>query len=488
MRQAHVGANSRVLILAMAALLAAGCAVNPATGKREFSLVSQDQELAIGREGHEAIVAEYGVYDDPEVQAHVTAVGTKLAKASPLPDLEWHFTVLDDPVVNAFALPGGYIYITRGILAHLNSDAQLAGVLGHEIGHVTARHTASRITQQQLAGLGLAAGMIFSTTLRRYGGDAQTGLGLLFLKFGRDDENQSDDLGIKYSTAAGYDPREVPSTYAMLKRVGEQAGERLPGFLSTHPDPGDRQERTTRLAAAAAAGRTDLAVERDSYIDRLADLVYGPDPRNGYFDGSDYYHPNLRLHIRLPEGWKYQDQKTALVAVEPQKQGAMEVTLADAGADSPQGYVNRLLQNGRVLDASGRKETIAGRDAWVGRVTVQNSDGTTSPLLTALVRWGPEQMLQVLGRSASPGDAHERAITRSVRSLRELRDPARLDVEPDRLEVKRVPEAMTFGEAVGAFGDQALEFNETAILNNRFAGDELAAGERVKIVARGKKP
>lgn len=481
-------ANLRVMFLAATAVALAGCAVNPATGKREFSLVSQDQELKIGRDGHEAIVAEYGIYDDQEIQAHVQDVGMKLAKASPLPDLEWHFTVLDDPVVNAFALPGGYIYITRGILAHLNSDAQLAGVLGHEIGHVTARHTAARITQQQLAGLGLAAGMIFSSTLRRYGADAQTGLGLLFLKFGRDDENQSDELGISYSTAAGYDPREIPSTYAMLKRVGGQTGERLPGFLSTHPDPGDREERTTRLANAAAAGRTDLTIERSGYVARLADLVYGPDPRIGYFDGSDYYHPNLNLHIQLPEGWEYQDQKTALVAVVPDKQAGMEITIPASGAESPQSYVNTLLQNGRIQDASGRTETIGAREAWLGHVTVQKSDGTPLTLFAAFVHWRPEAMLQILGNSARPGDAFEKAITRSVRSLREITDPAKRAVQPDRVKIERVTSPMTFGEVVGSVGGQALDFENTAILNNRRAGEELAAGELVKIVVPGKKP
>ncbi len=475
-------------LMAALALALVGCAVNPATGKRQFSLVSQDDELRIGREGHQAIVAEYGVYPNAAIQAHVEEVGLKLARTSHLPNLEWHFTVLDDPIVNAFALPGGYIYITRGILAHLNSDAQLAGVLGHEIGHVTARHTASRITQQQLAGLGLAVGMAFSSTLRRYGGDAQTGLGLLFLKFGRDDENQSDELGVEYATAAGYDPHEIPATYAMLRRVGEQSGQRLPGFLSTHPDPGDREERTTRLADEAASGRTDLVVEHDSYIERLDGLVYGQDPRFGYFEGADYYHPNLRLHIRLPDGWTYQDQKQALIAVEPNKQAAMELTLADAGTESPQGYVNSLRQSGRILDAQGRAETIAGRQAWVGRIAVQTSDGATVTLFATLVRWSPEQMLQILGRSANLGDANEQAISRAARSMRELTDPARLQVEPDRVAVKRLTFATTFSEAVRSFGTQAIDLDQTAILNNHFIGDLLPTDARVKIVAPGKRP
>ena len=155
MQRIRYGIFAFVVVALLAAAI--GCAINPATGKREFSLVSSQQEVEMGRESHPAILAEYGVYDDPVLQAKVDSIGWALARKSELPDLDWHFTVLDDPIVNAFALPGGYIYVTRGILAHLGSDAQLAGVLGHEIGHVTARHSAQRMTYQQLAGIGSAS-------------------------------------------------------------------------------------------------------------------------------------------------------------------------------------------------------------------------------------------------------------------------------------------------------------------------------------------
>src|SRR5260221_7003786 len=180
-------------LAAALALLLSGCAINPVSGHREFTLVSSGAEARMGREGYKAVLAEYGAYDDSTVQKYVSGVGLKLAKASQLPDLDWHFTVIDDPSVNAFAMPGGYIYITRGILAHLNSEAQLAGVLGHEIGHVTARHTAQQITKQQIAGLGVGIAGIVSPTFRQYSSAAQTALGLLFLKFSRENETQADE-------------------------------------------------------------------------------------------------------------------------------------------------------------------------------------------------------------------------------------------------------------------------------------------------------
>src|SRR5260221_9428997 len=167
-------------LAAALALLLSGCAINPVSGHREFTLVSSGAEARMGREGYKAVLAEYGAYDDSTVQKYVSGVGLKLAKASQLPDLDWHFTVIDDPSVNAFAMPGGYIYITRGILAHLNSEAQLAGVMGHEIGHVTHRHTAEQMTQQQLVGLGYTALQIAAPQLQQYDAVAQQALGLMF--------------------------------------------------------------------------------------------------------------------------------------------------------------------------------------------------------------------------------------------------------------------------------------------------------------------
>src|SRR5262249_50828002 len=184
---------ARVCLIPLIAALAS-CATNPVTGKSEFSLVSSAQEAQMGKEGYPAVVAEYGIYADTTLQAYVDSVGQRVAKVSHLPNGPWKFTLLEDTAVNAFAMPGGYIYITRGILAHLNSEAQLAGVLGHEIGHVTARHSAHQITQQQIAGLGLGLATVFSRDFARYSDMAQQGLQLMFLKYSRDDETQADEL------------------------------------------------------------------------------------------------------------------------------------------------------------------------------------------------------------------------------------------------------------------------------------------------------
>ena len=224
--------------LILCSLTLASCAVNPATGKRQLVLISESEEVRLGRENDRAIVAQFGLYDDQELQDYVSRLGRRMAAQSERPDLDWTFRVLDDPLVNAFALPGGYIYITRGILAHFNSEAELASVLGHEIGHVTARHSVNQLSKAQLAQLGLGVGTIVAPEeMDRFGGLAQTGVGLLFLKFGREDERQADDLGLRYLVRTGYDPRPMADVFVTLKRVGASSGGGSNPPIGSRPTP-----------------------------------------------------------------------------------------------------------------------------------------------------------------------------------------------------------------------------------------------------------
>jgi predicted Zn-dependent protease len=445
--------------------------------------MSAAQEKEIGTQGHAAILAEYGLVDDPALSAYVDSIGRALATVSHLPSAQWHFTVLDDPTVNAFALPGGYVYVTRGILAHLNSEAQLAGVLGHEIGHVTARHGARQATQQQLAGLGLGVAGMLSSTVRQYGAAAQQALGLLLLKYGRDDENQSDQLGVDYSTAAGWDPREIPATYETLGRVGEKAGSSLPAFLSTHPDPGDRQVRTTNLARAAAAGKTGLQVRERAYLRRIEGLVFGPDPRNGYFEGARFIHPGMDLELRFPEGWTMQNGASAVVAVAPEQRAGMQMSLANTGGRTPEAYVAELQRAGTIAAAQGSAAAIGGMPAWSGVITASR-DGQPVRRILAFVQRDTGRTLQVLGSSPAAGDADEAAILASARSIRRIADAALRTPPIPRLAIVNVAKAGTFESAVKAAGEQAIALDETVILNNRDPDQPVNAGEAIKIVRR----
>jgi len=473
------------LLLLMLGLMLAGCAVNPATGKREIVLVTPAQEAALGREGYAAATAEYGIYDDAALAAYVDSVGRRVARASDRPELPWRFTVLDDPAVNAFAMPGGYIYVTRGLLAHMQSEAQLAGVLGHEIGHVTARHSARHITQQTLASLGLQIAVAVSPTFRRYGGTAEQALGLLLLKYSRDDESEADALGVRYASVSGFDPREIPGTYRTLQRIAERAGASLPGYLSTHPEPGARAERTAVLAAKAAAGRANLTVRQKPYLEHLRNLVYGENPRYGWFEGDTFYHPVLGLQMRFPAGWRTQHTHTALTAIAPEDAGLMQMTLArEAAGRTPSEHVVELNALGRLTAAQGGSETFGAWPAWVGTVRVPDGQGGQTALAAGWVRIAPAVMLQFLGRGETGGDAAERAVFASIRSLSPLTDAARSTVQPTRLRVVPAAREGAFRNAWAAFGPGALPVEEGAILNGVAADDVITKGRLLKVADR----
>jgi len=236
-------------ITGVTVLGSAGCAVNPVTGKSQFMLMSENQEIQLGAQSHEGIVGSYGSYAGDSIQSWFDERGQHMAALTHRPRLPWRFTVLDSPVINAFAVPGGYIYVTRGILTNFNNEAQFAGVLAHELGHVNARHSALRYSKAQVANLGLGVGVIFSEEFAKYAQLASIGSALLFLKFSRDDERQADKLGVEYSSKAGYDAVHMSDFFHTLERMHPRGGS-LPAWQSTHPDPGDRIKATRNMAIA----------------------------------------------------------------------------------------------------------------------------------------------------------------------------------------------------------------------------------------------
>ena len=481
--------KSRVLMalaLALAALLPGGCATNPATGAKQISLVSRGQELDMGREADPAIISEYGLYDDPKLAAYVDSVGQRLGKVSHLPTLAWHFRLLDSPVVNAFAIPGGYIYITRGIMAEMNSEAQLAGVMGHEIGHVTARHSAQQITNQQIAQVGLLVGMVAFSGLRPYGGLAAQGMGLLFLKYSRDHETQADELGVQYTARAKYDPRQIPATYETLKRIGDREGAGLPSFLSTHPDPGDRQVRTRQLAEATIGGAAlHLEIGSENYRRHIEGLVYGDDPRAGYFENSRFYHPQLGFQLIFPSGWKYVNNPSAVVATNENLGATMQLTLGSTADEKlmPSEYVDSLRIKNAISAPSGRAEQFRDYPAWVGSMVLQTDQGQAQ-VAAGFVRLKPGQFLELIGQSK--GGAATEQIYAAIRSVAALTDPTKLDVTPDRIAIKPASRTATFSQLWSEMGGGAIGVEDGAILNSTRATSTIQAGTPLKTVVRGK--
>jgi len=416
---------------AFVALFATACATNPATGKRQISLVGERQEVEMGREAAEEVGTAIGLYTAPQLNTYVGTVGRRLAAASERPQLDWSFQVVDDPAVNAFALPGGYIYVTRGLLAHLNSEAELAAVLGHEIGHVTARHSVNQISRTQLATLGLGVGMILKPELRRFGQLGEAGLGLLMLKYGRDDENQADELGLRYMTKANYDPRAMPDVMHMLGRVSESDNTgRVPNWLSTHPNPTDREERvTTKISQQHLGGTT---VQPEAYLRRIDGLVFGADPREGLFRENVFYHPEMAFQMEFPRGFETQNQKQAVGAISTQRDAVLVVTLtgrgsADAAAREffAQAGVER---GGRWRDSIHGLPTVSYEfAASAGQVPVRG--------LAAFVEHNGH-VFQILGYSATPvWSRYDNVFEDSIESFARLTDRRYLNIEPLRLKI-----------------------------------------------------
>ncbi len=432
--------RSRRLALLLGAA-AAGCAVNPATGGRQLSLISESREISLGREYDKDVAASMGLYADSGMQRWIQQFGARLAATSERPNLPWTFRVVDDPVVNAFALPGGFIYVTRGILAHLNSEAELAGVVGHEIGHVTARHSASQMSKQQLAQIGLAVGSIASPEFGRYAGVASAGLGVLFLKFSRDDESQADHLGLRYMRRAAYDPREMPHVFEMLTRVSEaQPGGRVPEWLATHPNPENRRERIEQEIAALPRDSAGSTVNRDSYLQRLDGLVFGTNPREGYFKGSQFYHPDLRFRMTFPEGWTTSNGKQAVSALSQEKDAVIELSLAkqptaDAAAQA-------FLTQKSVSGSYPSRITVGGLPAVSAPFSAVTESGTLRGSLVC-VEYDRAVYRLIAYASDARWPAYRGAAEGALLSFGRLTDPAILNVQPQRVDIVTLSKRMT---------------------------------------------
>jgi len=475
-----------LFILLIAGALLWACAKDYVTGKQTFSLVGESQEIAIGRETDPAIVAEFGVYEDRELAALVNEVGQKLVKASHRPTLPFTFRVVDSPVVNAFALPGGYVYFTRGILAHFNSEAELAGVMGHEIGHVTARHGAEQQSKAQLATLGLGLATVFSEGFRRYGQLAQTGLGLFFLKYSRDNESESDQLGVEYSTKSGYDSMHMSRFFRTIGRIGEKSGSSIPNFLSTHPNPANREQRVAQLTAQwqkEVPGPHNGGTDRAAYIRRIDGLVYGEDPRQGFVEGGYFYHPELRFQFQVPSKWQVANQPSQVQMINAEQTAAIQFSL-EKGA-SAQEAAQTFAQNSqaRVLRSSAAQ--VNGMRAYVivSDVQTQNAqNGGAMRVMSYFIEKDNRVYVFHGYTAASNFDSQASTFENVMKSFDQLRNQAALSKQPRRLKLVTVDQAGDLRQVLSRSGVKAEELDDFAILNGMNLEDRLDRGALVKVV------
>ena len=315
------------LFLIILSFIAAGCATNPVTQKREIMLFSDQDEIKMGKEGNDAVLMQFGRYDDSPLQGYIDQTGQNIARVNHRKELPYHYMVVDAAVLNAFALPGGYIYINRGLLAYLNNEAQLASVLGHETGHVAARHGIKKYqkaigAQLVLAGVSLATesqGLALGTNLL---------LNAILQGYSRKDERQADELGAEYMYRAGYDPKEMPEFFKILNQMEKRSPNLIEQLFASHPPTPDRVERTEAHARELTKEKaTGLAVDHNRYISHLDGLVFGPGERDGVIEGSRYKNRHFRYQIQMPAGWKVQrgDAGGSVVAQDPSQQYLSQV-------------------------------------------------------------------------------------------------------------------------------------------------------------------
>ena len=348
---AHLGmALAASLIVALTS-----CATNPVTGQANFVLMSEAQEVSLGQRADQDVKKQYSLYDLKGLQAYVNSIGQKLARVSHRPNLEYRFTVLDSPEVNAFALPGGYIYITRGIIAYLNSEAELAAVLGHELGHVTARHGVRQASAAQGADLLFNILGAVSPAMRSSGAQNVTGLlgNALLSGYGREHELEADRIGAEYLARAGYDPQAMIKVVGVLKSqelfdadVAKQEGRQARayhGLFASHPD-NDTRLKEVIAAADKFRATAGAPLARERFLEHSDGMIFGDSPREGIRRGNAFFHPDLGFALAIPEGWRVSNLPDRLVLTAPGGEAGTELRVDNRPNEAPAAMLRRITK------------------------------------------------------------------------------------------------------------------------------------------------
>lgn len=482
------------LVVALAALTA--CATNPVTGQRELALMSEAQEIQLGKESDAEIRRSMGVYDDPELQRYVQQIGLRLAKTSERPNLPWSFAVVDSPAINAFAVPGGFIYLTRGILPFLDSEAELAGVLGHEIGHVTARHSVAQYSRQTAAGLGLGILGIFVPQVQQAAPLAEAGLGALFLKYGRDDEREADRLGVRYNAVNGWDPAGVTGMLTTLARLDEASGSRrgVPNWLSTHPAPADRvDEAQTFIAEARAAHPAADAVNKPAYLAQVDGIIFGDSPEKGIVRGAEFLHRDLRFAMRFPEGWEISntDAQVAAKPADADRYVLLELVQAQGGsleqiAQQQMGKAGFTLVEGSRTRIGQGPAGGPGLDAVVGTYSGNMQNVGQVGARAAHIQHGDRVYLIAGLAPAAQFSSARAAFDQTIGSFRALTAAQAAAIRANYVDLYTARSGDTWAAIGARASDDNIKPSTLAIMNKYAPAAPPRAGDRLKIVVTGR--
>lgn len=483
---------NRIFFTILSILLINSCARNPVTGKKQVVFMSEAQEIAMGKEADPQIIAQFGLYEDSSLQRFINEKGKQMAAISHRPNLEYNFRIVNSEVLNAFAVPGGYVYFTRGIMAHFNDEAAFAGVLGHEIGHITARHSVAQQRNSILGQLGIIAGVVLAPDLAQFAETASQGLGLLFLKFGRDDERQADELGVEYSSKINYDAHEMAIFFNTLERQSKAAGAgEIPEFLSTHPNPGDRNVTVTKLADEwkQKLHLTNAQVNRNTYLRRIDGLVFGEDPREGYRENNVFYHPVLKFRFNTPVEWNYQNTPQRVQLAPANGKALMFLTLAPG--KTLQEAAAALVQQNNLGVIESRTETVNGLNAIKILADVkpaqqqqqqQTQQQPNLRTLSYLIQQG-DLIYLILGVSTiTDFPAYINSFSASMESFAVLTEASKLNKQPERVRIKTVKNNGTLRDALLSYKVAEKNMEAYSILNGMLLTDRVSSGMLIKVV------
>ena len=478
---------SSLLALMLATI---SCATNPVSGQKDLVFMSENREIELGRLLHPRILKQYGgEYDDPALKAYIDELGNRLAEASHRSHLIYHFTLLDTPQINAFALPGGYIYITRGILAYMGSEAELMSVIGHEIGHVTARHGVKQHTKGVFASV--LAVLATRATNSAYADDLTNLVGLAVIRgYGRKNELQADKLGAEYTAKSGRDPRKMLKVLETLKDQEEfevqlaKEQNRRPnvyhGLFSTHPENDKRLQEFVN-AAAELEGVELFPEDEEIFLERIERMAFGPSEKEGVIKGSRFYHRDLNVTFSFPQRWFIDNQPTYVLARNTSDTSFIVFTVEDRNfkTQTPHEFLKKKLGQ---TNLSGRELSVAGFDGYTALSDIKTPYGVRQGRIGVFFTDKKAYLFHAASRTEEEFEATDTLFFETVNSLRHLTKDDAEAMKPLEIGLIRVKPTDTFASLAkeSAFSSHAEE--KLRLLNGMYPGGELQPGQVIKTV------
>jgi len=468
---------------------------NPVSGSSRLMAYTWDQEVQIGQQVDQELVAQFGLYDDENVANYVTELGETILAESHMRregtdrqfrETEFYFRVLDSPVINAFALPGGYVYVTRGLMVHMNNEAQLAMVIGHEIGHVAARHASQRAFQQQLGQIAVIGGAILGQELLGLPGENILNLSsqaaqLIFLSYSRDAERESDRLGVEYSAMNGYVAAEGAAFFTSLKRISEQAGQAIPSMLSTHPDPGEREREIPRQAEKwKEQGYEQTILNKEEYMNQIEGMVIGEDPRQGYAEGGQFVHPELEFQFPIPQQWEMINQPQQVVLVSGNND-AVIILRIDGESQSAQASVREIIQQEGITVHS-QSETVSSGEypAYQADITVPQQEGDLRAIIYAVEFDG--RVYRFVNYTAEGNFTnYQEVLTGVPGEFNRLTDESILNIRPARVQLVTADRSAPFRSFLPDELPMNMSHESLAIINQVQLDETIEEGTVLKI-------